>query len=102
MAALQLQHDTGLITSNLQVIGQFVTSLNRMSSEVMRLAFWKGVFPSDAVQAISLAPRVRRVAHYMAAIGLWRPLGSPGAPGPLPISCNKCMQYTECLPDLIK
>ena len=37
-AALQLQRDTGLMTSNLQVLGQFVTSLNRMSSEVMRLA----------------------------------------------------------------
>ena len=32
-AALQLQHDAGLILSNLQVLGQFVTSLNRMSSE---------------------------------------------------------------------
>ena len=29
-AALQLQHDAGLILSNLQVLGQFVTSLNRM------------------------------------------------------------------------
>ena len=35
-AALQLQHEAGLILSNLQVLGQFVTSLNRMSSEVMR------------------------------------------------------------------
>ena len=34
-AALQLQHDAGLILSNMQVSGQFVTSLNRMSSEVM-------------------------------------------------------------------
>ena len=34
-AALQLQRDAGLIMSNLQVLGQFVTSLNRMSSEVM-------------------------------------------------------------------
>ena len=30
-AALQLQHDAGLIMSNLQVLGQFVTSLNQMS-----------------------------------------------------------------------
>ena len=35
-AALQLQHDAGLILSNIQVLQQFVTSLNRMSSEVMR------------------------------------------------------------------
>ena len=57
MAALQLQHDVSLITSNLQVLGQFVTSLSHMSSE-MRLAFGKEVFPSDAVQAVSPAPRV--------------------------------------------
>ena len=37
--ALQLPHDAGLMMSNLQVLGQFVTLLNRMSSEVMRLAF---------------------------------------------------------------
>ena len=35
-AALQLQRDGGFIMSNLQVIGQFVTSLNRMSSSPWR------------------------------------------------------------------
>ena len=35
-ATLQLQHNAGLILSNFQVLGQFVTSLNRMSLEVMR------------------------------------------------------------------
>ena len=69
MAALQSQHDAGLIMSNLQVLGQFVTSLNRMSSEVLRLAFVQEVFPSVAVQAISPSPRVHRAAHYMAAMG---------------------------------
>ena len=49
-AALQLQHDVGLILSNLQVLQQFVTSLNRMSSEVMRVAFDREPFPSEAVQ----------------------------------------------------
>ena len=39
VAALQLQHDVGLILSNLQVLGQFITSLNQMFSEVMRVAF---------------------------------------------------------------
>ena len=34
-AALQLQHDVGLLSSSLQVLGQCVTSLNRMSLEVM-------------------------------------------------------------------
>ena len=84
---------------NLQVLGQFVTSLNRMSSEVMRLAFGKGVFPSDAVEAISPPPWIHRTAHYMAAMGVWRPPGGPGAHRPLPISsCNNCMQCTDCFP----
>ena len=48
-AALQLHHDAGLILSNLQVLGQFVTSLNRMSSEVMRLAFAHEPFPMEAI-----------------------------------------------------
>ena len=105
-AALQLQHDAGLITSNLQVLGQFVTSLNRMSSEVMRLAFGKEVFPSDAVQAVSLAPWV----HRAGTICLQWVCGDrrvaralPGAPGPLPVSSgNNCMRCTECFPDLTK
>ena len=49
-AALQLQHDAGLILSNLQVLGQFVSSLNRMSSEVMRVALHgcHGIAPTVA------------------------------------------------------
>ena len=78
MDACQSQHDAGLIMSNLQVLGQFVTSLSRMSSEVKRLAFCQEVFPSVAVQAISASPRVHRAAHYMAAMGLWRPAEWPG------------------------
>ena len=50
-APLQLQHDAGLMASNLQVLGQYVTSLNRMSTEVMRLAFGPELFPSEAVDA---------------------------------------------------
>ena len=73
LAALQLQHDAGLILSNLQVLGQFVTSLNRMSSEVMRVAFAHEPFPTEAIQSVAPSHRVRRAAHYMAAMGLWRP-----------------------------
>ena len=84
-AVLQLQHDAGLMMTNLQVLGQFVTSLNRMSSEVMRLAFGQEQYPTAAIQAVSPYPRVRRAAHYMTTMGLWHPTGGPGAPGPLPI-----------------
>ena len=69
-AALQLQHDAGLIISNLQVLGQFVTSTNRMSSEAMQLAFAHEPFPSAAVQSVAPSHRVRRAAHYMSAMGL--------------------------------
>ena len=55
-AALQLQHDAGLIMTNLQVLAQFVKSLNRMSSEVMRMACGREQFPSVAVQAVSPSP----------------------------------------------
>ena len=102
-AALQLQRDAGLIMSNLQVLGQFVTSLNRMSSEAMRLEFGHEPYPSEAVQPVAPSPRVRRAAHYMAAMGLWHPPGFKGAPGPLPISsCNACMMCADCFPDLRK
>ena len=73
-AALQLQHDAGLILSNLQVLGHFVTSLNRISSEVMRVAFAHEPFPTESVQSVVPSHRIRRAAHYIAAMGLWRPL----------------------------
>ena len=99
-ATLQLQHDAGLILSNLQVLGQFVTSLNRMSS-VMRVAFDHELFPTEAVQSVAPTHRVRRAAHYMAAMGLWRPPYTPGVPGPIPSSsCNACMMCSDCFPDL--
>ena len=62
-AALQLQHDAGLILSNIHVIQQFVTSLNRMSSEVRRMAFDREPFPSNVVQNVATAHRVRRATH---------------------------------------
>ena len=102
-AALQMQHDAGIMMSNLQVLGQFVTSLNRMSSEVLRLAFRQDQYPSEAIQSMAPSPRARRAAHYMAAMGLWRPQGSQDAPGPmLTSSRNDCMLCNNCLPDLRK
>ena len=102
-AALQLQSDAGLIMSNFQELCQFVTSLNQMSSEVMRLAFVQEQYPSEAIQSVAPSPRVRRAAHYMAAMGLWRPPGFQGAPGPLPTSsCNACIDWADCFPDLRK
>ena len=100
-AALQLQHDAGLILSNVQVLQQFVISLNRTSSEVMRVAFGRAPFPADAMQQVVPSYRVRLAAHYMAAMGLWRPPSSQGVWGPLPsATCNACMQCSDCFLDL--
>ena len=100
-AALQLQHDAGLILLNVQVLQQFVTSLNLASSEVMRVAFGRAPFPADAMQQVVPSYRVRRAAHYMAAMGLRRPPSSQGVWGPLPsATCNACMSCSDCFPDL--
>ena len=100
-AALQLQHDAGLILSNVQVLQQFVTSLNRTSFEVMRVAFGREPFPADAMQKVVPSYRVRRAAHYMAAMGLWRPPSTQGIRGTLPsATCNACMSCSDCFPDL--
>ena len=84
-AALRLHHDASLIMTNVQVMAQFVT----------------GLFPTEAVQYVTPARRVRRAAHYMAAMGLWRPTSRPVLPGPLPVSsCNSCMSCEDCFPDV--
>ena len=63
-----------------------MTSLNRMPSEVMRLAFGPELYPSEAVNIVAPVPRVHRAATQMSAMGLWRPPVGPGVPGPMPVS----------------
>ena len=72
-AALQLQHDAGLVLSNVQVLQQLVTSMCRTSSDVLLAVHGRQAFPSSAVQQVMPSYRVRRAAHYMMAMGLWRP-----------------------------
>ena len=72
-AALQLQHDAGLILSNIQVLQQLVTALNRTSSDVLRAVHGRWPFQANAMQQVMPSYRVRRAAHYMMAMGLWRP-----------------------------
>ena len=95
-AALRLHHDASLI-----MMAQFVTSLNRTASEVMLFVYDKEPFPTDAIQYVTPVRRVRRAAHYMAAMGLWRPTSGPVFPGPVPVpSCNSCMSCEDCFPDV--
>ena len=105
-AALQLQHDAGLVLSNIQVLQQFATSLNRTSSEVMQVTFGRAPFPADAMQRVVPSYRVRRAAHYMAAMGLWHPPSSQGIRGPLPSAtmpaCGAATVSQICLSDSIR
>ena len=53
-AALQLQHDAGLILSNVQVLQQLVTSLNRTSSDVLRAVHGRQPFPTEIFQQVTV------------------------------------------------
>ena len=58
-------------------------------------------FPTDAMQQVVPTYRVRRAAHYMTAMGLWRPPTTPEIRGPLPLAtCNACMSCSDCFPDV--
>ena len=99
--ALQLQPDAGLILSNVQVLQQLVMALNRTSSDVMRAVHGRRPFPTNAMHQVMPSYRVRRAAHYMTAMGLWRPPITPEIRGPLLLAtCNACMSCSDCFPDV--
>ena len=96
-AALQLQHDAGLILSNVQVLQQLVTALHGASANVMGAVRGRQPFPTHAMQHALPSCRVRRAAHYMTAMGLWRPPVAQGIRGPLPVAtCTTCMSCVDC------
>ena len=95
-AVVNLQRDAGLMMSNLEILSQFVTSLHRMSSEMMSIGIGCVVFPANEIADLSTAPRAPRTAKYMAAMCLWRPQMGPGDPGPVPTS--SCNSSTYCFP----
>ena len=80
-AAVNLQRDAGFMMSNLQILGQFVTSLHRMSAEMLSIGVDHVVFPVEEVDRLSVMPRAQRAAKYMTAMGLWRPSSGPRLPG---------------------
>ena len=71
-AALQMQRDARLMSSNLTVLHQYAISLHRMSTEVLHSMFGREYFPSGAVDDAAPVPHVLRASTQMAAIGLWR------------------------------
>ena len=99
-AALRLHHDASLIMTNIQIMSQLATSFSRAASEVMRTVHDREPFPTEAVDLVTPGRQVRRAAHYMAAMGLWRPTSAPVFPGPVSASsCNSCMACEDCFPD---
>ena len=80
-AALQLQHDAGLILSNVQILQQLVTALHDAFANVMGVVRGHQPFPTQAMRHALPSGRVRRAAHYMTAMGLWRPPIAPGIRG---------------------
>ena len=100
-ATFQLQHDAGLILSNVQVLQQLVTALHGASANVMGAVRGHQPFPTHAMQHALPSCRVRRAAHYMTAMGLWRPPVAPGIRGPLPVAtCTTCMSCGDCFPEV--
>ena len=90
-AALQLQHDAGLILSYIHILQQLVTALHGASANVMGAVRGHQPFPTQAMRA----------AHYMTAMGLWRPPIAPGIQGSLPVAaCKSCMSSGVCYPEM--
>ena len=85
LAALQLQSDATLMSSNLTVLHQYAIALHCMSTEVLHSVFGREFFPSGAMYNAAPVPRVFRTSTPMAAMGLWRPPVGPGGPEPVTI-----------------
>ena len=92
VAADTLQRDAGVMLSNLQILSQFAMVLNRMSFSMMALGLDRSEFPGAEVDALSPAPRARRAAPYISAMGLWRPQENPTAPRPAPTRGVTCVE----------
>ena len=76
-AALQLHKDVCLMTTNLDVLNQYVLCVQGRASKILELGLGSLGFPSEEVAAGAIGPQVRRVSIQMEAIGLWRPSLDP-------------------------
>ena len=67
--------------TNIQILLQLATSFSRAALEVMRTIHEREPFPTEAVDLVTPGRPVRRAAHYMAEMGLWRPTSGPSISG---------------------
>ena len=76
-AAIRLQRDVCLMTTNLDIVDQYALSLQGTASEMLEGSLGASDFPSADVAAGALGPRVRSASVQMEATGLWRPSLDP-------------------------
>ena len=76
-AAIRLQWDVCLMTTNLYILDQYALSLQGTASQMQERSLGASDFPSTDMAAGALDPRVRRAAVQMEAMGLWRPSLDP-------------------------
>ena len=74
-AASQLHRDVCLMTSNLDILDQYMLCLQGTASKILDITLGSREFPSAAVAAAE--PPAHRAAVQMEAMGLWRPSVDP-------------------------
>ena len=70
MAAVHLQHDVGLMQTNVDVLDQYALSLQKAASRMIDRCLGPCRFPAEEVVAGALGSRVRRAAVQMDGMGL--------------------------------
>ena len=67
-AARQLHRDVCLMTTNLDILDQYVLCLQGTASKILELSLGSWDFPSAAVAAGAMGPRAHRAAVQMEAV----------------------------------
>ena len=76
-AAVHLQHDVGLMQTNVDVLDQYALSLQKAASRIIDICLGPSKYTASEVQMGTLGPRVYRAAKQMESMGLWRPSMDP-------------------------
>ena len=76
-AAMHLQHDVGLMLTNVDVLDQYALSLQKAASRMIDNCLGPCMYPAEEVAAGALGPRVRRAVVQTEGMGLWRPSMDP-------------------------
>ena len=77
MAAVHLQRDVGIMQTNVDVLDQYASSLQKAASRMIDNCLEPCMYPAEEVAAGALGPRIRRAAVQMEGMGLWRPSLDP-------------------------